>query len=876
MELYKKLVIDRPWLALIFVLLLCALAASQARNFQVDASADALVLESDEDLEFYRGVVKRFGSSEFLILAYELRHPIMSDETLQSLDALVSDLRTIEGVTSVMSILDVPLLYSPKVSIASLGEGLNTLRTSGVDRELVGQELVESPIYRQLLSSLDESTTAIQVNLAADTRYGELLEQRELLRKQELAGELDAEGLMRLKLAEEAFKAYTPIATERQQRLVRDVRAVVDVHKSEASQIYLGGVPMIANDMVAFVMNDLTTFGLGILVFIVVLLTVIFRELRWVALPILACVSTNVMMFGVLGGFDWRMTVISSNFVALLLIITLAISVHLIVRYRELEARDPDLSSSVLAYETAKAMFRPCVYTVLTTIIAFASLVISGIRPVIDFGWMMTVGVMLALMVTFLLVPAGMALGWGGRKSVGQSISEHSGQSDVFTLKFASFAERYGKGVLVFALLALVLAIAGLARLKVENRFIDYFDESTEIYRGMELIDSQLGGTIPLDIILYNSALDTGFDAAGDVDFADDDFDEFEEADSDEFEDEFGDFEQSSFAQSDFDDDFGFDDEFEAAESGNGAVASSAGQQNDWFTRAGMDKVQVVHDYLDSLPQTGKVLSLATLYTVARDLLGGSVDDIQLSFARRGLPDEINEIMVDPYLHAESGETRISVRVKETSRSLNRNELLEQLDSHMQNELGFTPDQYRFSGMLVLYNNMLQSLFTSQILTLGAVFLAITAMLFALFRNLLVAVLGIFPNLLAALLVLGGMGWFGLPLDLMTITIAAISIGIGVDNTIHYIYRFRVEYEKDRRYVAAMYRSHGSIGRAMYYTSLTIIFGFSILALSNFKPSIYFGLLTGAAMLSALLGALLLLPRLLILFKPFGPAAETH
>ena len=303
MDIYKKLVIDRPWLVLLVLVVSGIFAAGQAKNFQVDASADSLVLEGDEDLEFYRGVVKRFGSSEFLILAYELSHPIMSDETLDSLSVLVDDLGEIEGVTSVTSILDIPLLYSPKVAISELGGGLNTLRTPDVDRELVGRELVESPIYRQLLSSLDESTTAIQVNIASDPRYGELLERREFLRRQNAAGELDAAGIRQLTVAEEEFKAYTPIATQRQQKLVAEVRAVVLQHKSATSQIYLGGVPMIANDMVAFVMNDLTTFGAGILIFIVLLLSIIFREIRWVVLPILACVTTNLMMFGVLGGF---------------------------------------------------------------------------------------------------------------------------------------------------------------------------------------------------------------------------------------------------------------------------------------------------------------------------------------------------------------------------------------------------------------------------------------------------------------------------------------------------------------------------------------------------------------------------------------------
>lgn len=851
MQFYRDWIVGRPWFAGLLIVVLCFLAASQAAKFKVDASADALVLEGDEDLEFYREAIKKFGSSEFLLLAYELDEPILSDETLLSIDALVKDLQKVQGVQSVVSILDVPLLYSPKVSIAELGGGLSTLRTDGVDRNLVQKELVESPIYRQLLSSLDESTTAIQVNLQRDSRYAELLENREKLRKQKTLGELDAEATLALKNAELAFKAYSSEVAERQKNLVNTVRSVVEQHKGSARQIYIGGVPMIASDMVTFVISDLQTFGLGILVFIVLLLTIIFREPRWVVLPMLACVVTNLLMFGVLGGLDWRMTVISSNFVALLLIITLAISVHLIVRYRELENESPDASPSELAFATASAMFRPCVYTVLTTIIAFASLVISGIRPVIDFGWMMTVGVSLAILINFLLVPAGMATGWGRLTRKNQE----SSTEDVFTLRFAAIAERFGSLVLVAAVLVLVFAVTGIARLKVENRFIDYFDTSTEIYQGMELIDSKLGGTIPLDIILMPSALQDETIANADEAFGEDDFgDEFEEAFDDEFAEDFS---ADGIAE---------EDEFGDFAEGSGESRS----QVDWFTRAGMDKVQSVHDYVDSLPQTGKVLSLSTLYQVANDLLGGSIDDIQLSFAKRGLPQEINEILVDPYLHVESGQTRLNVRVMETSRSLNRNELLIHLDEYMQQELGFAPEDYRFTGMLVLYNNMLQSLFASQILTLGAVFVAITCMLYALFRNVSLALLGIFPNLLAALAVLGGMGWFGLPLDLMTITIAAISIGIGVDNTIHYIYRYRNEFGKDRSYIAAMYRSHGSIGRAMYYTSLTIIFGFSILALSNFKPSIYFGLLTGTAMLSALLGALLLLPRLLILFKPLG------
>ena len=327
-----------------------------------------------------------------------------------------------------------------------------------------------------------------------------------------------------------------------------------------------------------------------------------------------------------------------------------------------------------------------------------------------------------------------------------------------------------------------------------------------------------MGGTIPLELILVapSASTDEGIDDS---------------------EDEFGDFD-------DFDE------------------SDSSLHQNYWFTSAGLNKIEAIHSYLDQLTETGKVLSLATVYRVARDLLGGNLNDIELALAYRSLPTSIKDVVVSPYLHEASNEARITIRVKETSRSLNRAELLAGIDAFM-SQSGYSKNDYRLTGMLVLYNNMLQSLFTSQILTLGLVFVAITAMLIVLFQSLSLALIGITPNLMAALFVLGGMGIAGIPLDMMTITIAAISIGIGVDNTIHYIHRYKLEFAKDHDYIASMHRSHASIGRAMYYTSITIIFGFSILTLSNFKPSIYFGLLTGLAMLSAL-------PRLLLLFRPIG------
>ncbi len=834
---YKVSILSHPWLIVLALLLIAGVMGFYAQDYKVDASADSLVLEGDKDLEFFREVGKRYASEDYLIIAYQPKKGLLDDASLVALDKLVADLGQLKGVSSVTSLLDVPLLYSPKVSITDLSSGIKTLRgyddpQNPVDRVMADAEFRQSPIYQQLLVSSDGKTTAIQVNLFRDVEYVRLLEARDKLRDLKNQGQLATDREPELREAKAAFKAYSTVAIENQQQLVANVRAVLDKHRPSASQMFLGGVPMIASDMVAFVKSDLKVFGSGILLFIVVLLVVIFRSFRWVVLPFVACIFTNVFILGLLGWLDWRMTVISSNFVALLLIITLAISVHLIVRYRELQQLSLNASQQELALATISSMFRPCVYTGLTTIVAFMSLVISGIRPVIDFGWMMTIGIFVALLTTFIVVPVGMVLGAAPKAEASNDAEEsHS----VFTMRFARITDKHGNWVLLVAGLVLLFSLSGLTQLKVENRFIDYFDESTEIYRGMELVDRELGGTIPLELILFAKPEQVADEMLGDDDFAEDDF-------ADDFE----------------------DDDFSDADGGTAAKTSR------WFTLAGLNEIEKIHDHLDGLAETGKVLSLATLYKVAKDLLGNGLDDIQLTLAYNKLPPAINEIMINPYLYTDTDEARITVRVKETSKTLNRANLLEDLDGFMRNEMGYKEGEYRFTGMLVLYNNMLQSLFKSQILTLGAVFIVITIMLIILFQSFKLAIIGIIPNLMAALLVLGGMGWSGIPLDMMTITIAAISIGIGVDNTIHYVHRFKNEFKVDGNYLDTMYRCHASIGRAMYYTSITIIFGFSILTLSNFKPSIYFGLLTGVAMMSALLGSLLLLPKLLLLFKPLG------
>ncbi len=816
---YRAIVLRHPRLVLLALLALLLAMGLKIPQVRLDASADTLVLEGDQALAYFREVNQHYRTEDFLLVTYSPDAALFSDAVLARIATLRDELAAIPGVSSVVTVLDVPLLLSPKVSLGNISQGFPTLLDPRTDRALAEQEFANSPIYRSLLSSPDGRTTALQVNLVRDERYFELLANRERLRDQRRQHGLDAAGRARLAAAEKQFGDYAAFAQDEQARLVGAVRAVLDRHRDHA-RIFLGGVPMIAADMVSFVRSDLVVFGGGILLFIVGLLAWIFRRLRWVILPLSACAASSVFMMGFLGWADWHLTVISSNFVALLLIITLSITIHLVVRYRELAASQPDASQEDLVWSMARLMYRPCLYTSLTTLVAFASFVVSGIRPVIDFGWMMTIGVAASLLLAFLVLPAGLML---------LRREEHipvDGTGSGLERLFAYTTHHHGRWILLASAATFLVSAYGISRLEVENRFIDYFDPDTEIYRGMEVIDRDLGGTIPLEIII---------DAPPAV-------------------------VQAAIE----------DDPF-AAEDPFGVPGEAAAQHSAWFHRDGLDQLEAIEAWLDGLPETGKVLSPATLYRTVRELMGGNVDDIQLALVQQSLPDEVRAALLDPYLNEARREARFVLRVMETSRTLHRDALLKLVHEKLTGDFGLPPERVHITGMLVLYNNMLQSLFTSQILTIGFVFLSILAMFMVLFRSMAQGLIALAPNVLAALIVLGGMGLAGIPLDMMTITIAAITIGIGVDDTIHYVHRFGREFLHDRNYIATMYRCHASIGKAMYYTSVTIILGFSILVLSNFRPSIYFGLLTAFAMLVAMVGAQLLLPCLILRLKPFGP-----
>lgn len=838
-KLYDKIILQNPWTAIIVVFVLAIIMALGLPNFKLDASADSLTLEHDDDLNFSREVVQRYGSDNFLIVTFSPSQGVLFDQNnLDTLAALRKDLLQIEGIESVLSMLDVPLLYSPKIDITDLTGELNTLMSEGVDKQLAKTEFLSSPIYKDVILSADGNTTGMMATLNLDETYLQLVSKRDSLRLLRDATGLSAQEEIQLQEVSAEFLNYRTAKAEVDHKRVAQIRELIEDYRDSAT-IFLGGPDMITADMITFIKSDLTVFGAGILVFIIATLAIIFRRIRFVILPLITCALCLVIILGFLSWIDWRLTVISSNFVLLLLIITLALTIHLIVRYRELQSNNPESNQHKLVSQTVISMAKPCLYTVLTTIVAFTSLVVSDIRPVIDFGWMMTMGISLALVIAFIIIPAGMVLlGKGPHTSLQDN-------SSAFTVKFAWLTEHYGTLILLTALSLAALSAYGISKLEVENRFIDYFRSDTEIYRGMETIDTALGGTTPLDIIIQAPVFDEP---------TINDIEEFESTDDDYF----------------LDDDYAFEDEYGDMEEELAQDDASSLAESYWFSSAGLADLEKLQTFIDAQPEVGKVNSLVQLYAVARDLSNRDLNDLEIAIMRQSLSDEIYQQMVAPYLLEDIDEARIQLRAMETGGQLRRAELLEKIHQYAIDEVGIAPENIRFTGILVLYNNMLQSLYKSQIVTLGAVFIGIMIMFLVLFQSVKISIIAILPNFLAAGIVLGSMGIFGIPLDMMTITIAAITVGIGVDHAIHYLTRFKREFSLDSNYIGAMHRAHASIGQALFYTSITIIAGFSILALSNFIPSVYFGLLTGLAMLAALLGSMTLLPQLIIISKPFG------
>jgi predicted RND superfamily exporter protein len=820
-NIYKKLVIDFSKITLFFIFILLSFFLYHAKNFNLDASSDALILEGDKDLKYLREINERYGSKDFLVLTYSPVSSFEKKETILNLQLLKSKIEKLSWVDSVITIIDVPLLKSTDENLMDRLKNYKTLAHPEIDRKRGFQEILNSPIYKNYVISEDGKTSGIVVYLKKDERLAEFIKVKDKFYNQSIETSLSKSEKKNYKEFLNEYEEYKNLYNIRNHQNIAEIRDVINRY-GENAKIHLGGIPMIADDMMSYIKSDIVVFGIGVFIFIIFTLWFIFRNIKWVIMPLLGCATSVIIMVGLLGLIGWKVTVISSNFIALMLILNMAMNIHVTVRFLQLKKEFNKLSKSEAVIETSKKMFMPILYTVLTTICAFLSLIFSGIKPIIDFGWMMTLGLIVSISVTFLLLPSLLNI-----FSSDEDINVKDTEKSKITSALGNFSKRNNFLIFGSTIIILILSIVGIAKLEVENSFINYFDKETEIYKGMKKIDDDLGGTTPLNVIIKFP---------------------IKEKNENDDDDEFSEWENESDDQEN--------------------------KSKYWFTRDKMDKILKVHDYLDSLPEIGKVLSFGSILRVAEDLNKKELQSLEIAVLYSKIPEEIKKEIVSPYISVDKDEARVSVRIKDSLKNLRRNDLIKKINLDLNTKLKLERDEYKLAGVLILFNNLLQSLFKSQILTLGIVMLGISVMFFILFRNIILSFIGVVPNFIAAFFILGIIGLMGIPLDMMTITIAAITIGIAVDNSIHYIYRFKEEFNKLKDYKMTLDRCHNTVGIAILNTSITIVFGFSILVLSNFIPTIYFGFFTGIAMLLAMISVLTLLPKLILLLKPFGPESN--
>ena len=816
-KIYKTLIIDFSKTSIFLVCCALSFFLYFSKDFKLDASSDSLLLESDKDLKYLREVSDRYGSKDFLILTYTPVLSFTDEETIINLQFLKSKIERLEWVDSVITVIDVPLFKNSDEPLMERLKNYKTLSYPEIDKKRGFDEILNSPIYRDYVISKDGKTSGVVVYLKKDKKLNEFIKTKNNYFNLELEGNLNSSQKKSRDIFNNEYDTYRSLYNIKNHQNINDIREVINKY-GENAQIHLGGLPMITDDMMSFVQRDIIVFGIGVFLFIIITLWFIFKKIKLVVIPLLGCAFSVGTMIGVLGLLSWKVTVISSNFIALMLILNMAMNIHVTVRFLQIKKEFKNLSVQEAVYEASSKMFLPILYTALTTICAFLSLIFSGIKPIIDFGWMMTLGLIVSVIITFTLVPALLNTFTGVEDSIGEENEESK-----ITNALSNFTKNNTSIIFGSALIVIALSVFGISKLEVENSFINYFDKKTEIYKGMKLIDDKLGGTTTLDVILK-------FPDNKENRKKDDEFSEWDDDNQDSKED----------------------------------------PAKYWFTRNKIDKILKVHDYLDSLPEIGKVISFGSIIRVAEDLTGSKLETLEAGVLYSKIPEEIKKEIISPYISVKDSEARISVRVKDSTKDLRRNDLINKIKDELITKVGLEKNEYKLAGVVILFNNLLQSLFKSQILTLGVVMLGISFMFLVLFRNLTLSLIGVVPNFMAAFFILGIIGLLGIPLDMMTITIAAITIGIAVDNSIHYIYRFKEEFEKIKNYNETVDRCHNTVGVAILNTSITIVFGFSILILSNFIPTIYFGVFTGIAMLLALMSVLTLLPKLILVLKPFG------
>lgn len=802
-KIYKRL-IDNAKVVFIATFCVCVFLSAFAFKLGVDASADSLMLDDDKDLEFFRQVSKDYASDDFLMLAIKPKdeNPF-SAQSLSLLKALKSELESIDGVKGSLSILNAPLLQSTDdTDLKHLLQSVPNLTSAEINATKARTEILQSPFYRDNIISKDGKSTAFIIYLGTDFYHLALLDSR--------ANALNSSQKAQIQDELESYQERLKI--QNKERL-NAIRAVIAKYEAQTNGLYLGGVSMIADDMISYIKADLLVYGVSLTLLLSLVLWLFFRKISLVLFTLFVCVLSLGTASGIFALLNFKITVISSNYLALMLIITISLIIHLLTHFMNLCKKFPraNIRHKVLATLLAKS--RPSFYAILTTAIGFLSLILSRIEPVIKLGVMMSVGISVSLLLSFLFFASLMP----------SLKNAHFDDKKGFKINFLEFCAKFSlkqqKLIFTISALCVVVSLFGIVQLRVENSFVNYFKNSSPIKQGLLVIDKDFGGTLPLELIVTFKDKNTSTPNA--------------ELDS-------------------------FESEFEAL----------SNDEIYWYNSHKTRVAKLTHEYLAKNEFIGSVLSLNSLLELGKGIMGGQdLDDFTLAFLSENLPEEFKKDLLNAYVNVEKNQLRFVMRVKDSDPRLKRDEFIRQIQSDINALLKDEQVSSELTGLMLLYNNMLQSLFASQFNTLTFVVGTIFLLFVFVFRSVKYALVGIVANVVPLSLVFALMGFASLPLDLMSITIAAICIGLGVDDSIHYIYNFKKELAQ-KGAERAIILSHLDIGQAFFQSKIAIIIGFCTMMSSNFTPTIYFGALTVLVMVLLLLGSLLLLPSLLALTRP--------
>jgi len=778
-----------------------------SNNLKIDASSDTLILQNDKNFRYYEYYNQIFPSKNFLVLAIKSNNKI-EENYIKNINIIQKKLNEIKGIESTFSIVNAPILLLNNLTLADLAnKEIQTINNSTNDLDLILNEFSSSPIFNNQIINNDKTISSIIIYTKKDSSFNEIKKKRQNI--------IEEFGISSAQYNKINKNYLNQKRSYNKKRSVLIFKIREQLEQSNKNYMYfLGGIDMIADDTIDYVKKDIITFSISVLFLIIIVLLIIFRNFQWVLIPLIATLYAVITMIGFIGFMNWEITAISSNFISLMLILSISMNIHIINNY-SINYLDPKIKNKLL--HTTKVMFWPCFYTALTTIVAFGSLLFSDIKPIIDFGKIMIIALSVVFFSSFTILPLLISFFPNINKSRKIKFS--------ILKNFFELSINHSKKILIVNLIIFLASLAGIYKLNVENSFINYFKSNTEIYKGMKLIDNELGGTTPIDILIK---------------FKDNIIEESNNENKDEIE---------------------IDEDLELTND----LFTDDDNTITWFTNEKLDTIKDIHQFLENRLEIGKVQSLHSLIETANQINNEKLSLFELSVLYNEIPDNYTKNLILPFLSIENNMIKISARIKD-SKNIKRKELIDEINNYLEDQFD-NIEEYQVNGLLVLYNNMLQSLFSSQIKSFGIILFSIFVMFLILFQSLKLSLLGIIPNIVASTFILGLIGLLGIPLDIMTITIAAVTIGIAVDNTIHYLYKIKVNIKNNNTLKNSIENTHETVGYAVMTTSLTIAFGFSVLGLSNFIPTILFGLFTALAMIIAMLGVLITLPSSLTKFK---------